>query len=179
MLNRDVQILVPRGLGEKVRRFAQVTEVVEGDEISIGNVVVRATHAEHGGHRTLGPKAAALGYAVLGSRRIFFAGDTGLFPGMDGLIPELDLALVPIWGWGRTLGRGKHLDPTRAAEAVRRLRPKLAVPIHWGTYCPFYLALGGRPAFLDDPGEAFLRAAAELAPGVDTKLLRPGGRVTI
>jgi L-ascorbate metabolism protein UlaG (beta-lactamase superfamily) len=179
MLDRNVQLVVPRGLAEKVRRFARVTEVVEGDEVSIGNVVVRATRAEHDGGRTLGPKAAALGYAILGSRRIFFAGDTGLFPGMDGLVAELDVALVPIWGWGRTLGRGEHLDPAGAAEAIRRLRPKVAVPIHWGTYCPFYLALRGRPAFLHEPGEAFLRAAAEVAPDVETRLLRPGERFAI
>src|SRR4051794_22012058 len=43
MLDRDVQLVVPRGLAEKVRRFARVTEVAEGDEVSIGNVVVRAT----------------------------------------------------------------------------------------------------------------------------------------
>src|SRR4051812_21103672 len=179
LLDRETRIVVPRGLGRKVRRFAHVTEVVEGDEVSVGNVVVRATHAEHDGRRTLGPKATALGYAVLGSRRVFFAGDTGLFPRMNGLIPKLDVALVPIWGWGRTLGRGEHLDPTGAAEAVRRLQPKMAVPIHWGTYCPFYLALRGRPAFLDEPGAAFLRAAAELAPEVETRLLRPGERFTI
>ena len=26
-----------------------------------------------------------------------------------------------------------HLDPQRAAEAVRLLKPKVAVPVHWGT----------------------------------------------
>lgn len=179
MLDDEVHIVVPRGLGGEVRRFAHVTEVVEGDEVSIGNVVIRATHAEHDGRRTLGPEATALSYAVLGSRRIFFAGDTGLFPGMNGLVPDLDVALVPIWGWGRTLGRGKHLDPRGAGEAIRRLQPKVAVPIHWGTYCPAYLALRGRPAFLDEPGEAFLRAAAEQAPEIETRLLRPGERLAI
>ena len=36
-------------------------------------------------------------------------------------------------GWGSKVGPG-HLDPARAVEAVERLRPKLAIPIHWGTY---------------------------------------------
>ena len=108
-LDDEVHIVVPRGLGGQAHCFAHVTEVVEGDEVTIGNVVICATHAEHDGRRTLGPEAAALSYAVLGSRRIFFAGDTGLFPEMNGLVPDLDVALVPIWGWGRTLGRGKHL----------------------------------------------------------------------
>ena len=48
----------------------------------------------------------------------------------------IDLALLPVWGWGPTLGRGLHMDPLRAAESLRRIRPRAAVPIHWGTYWP-------------------------------------------
>ena len=47
----------------------------------------------------------------------------------------LDLALLPVWGWGPRLGPG-HLDPDRAAEAVALLRPAVAIPIHWGTLWP-------------------------------------------
>src|SRR3712207_353601 len=44
----------------------------------------------------------------------------------------VDVAFLPVWGWGPTLGPG-HLDPPRAAEAVARIRPRVAVPAHWGT----------------------------------------------
>ena len=64
--------------------------------------------------------------------RVYAAGDTDLFDGMAGL-PSPDVALLPVWGWGPTLGPG-HLDPVRAAEAVARLRPRVAVPVHWGTF---------------------------------------------
>jgi L-ascorbate metabolism protein UlaG (beta-lactamase superfamily) len=164
-------IVVPRGLGARLREF-DVVEVDEGDELTFGPVVVRTTHAEHDGGRPLFGDGPAFGYAILGSRRIFFAGDTDLFDGMDGLVPELDVACVPIWGWGAKLGRGKHLDPERAAEAVRRLRPKIAVPIHWGAYRPFHRS--SRAAFLTEPAEAFARAAAIAAPEVDVRILRPG-----
>jgi L-ascorbate metabolism protein UlaG (beta-lactamase superfamily) len=165
------KVVVPRGLGPRLRGF-EVAEVDEGDEVAVGPVVVRATHAEHDGGRPLFGDGPAHGYAILGSRRAFFAGDTDLFAGMDGLVPELDVALVPVWGWGAKLGRGKHLDPVRAAEAARRLRPKIAIPIHWGTYRPFHRS--SRAAFLTEPAQAFARAAAIAAPDVDVRILRPG-----
>jgi L-ascorbate metabolism protein UlaG (beta-lactamase superfamily) len=171
------RVVVPRGLGQNLGEF-DVTEVEEGDEVAFGPVVVRATHAEHeGGRPPLSGGGSTLGYALLGSRRIFFAGDTDLFAGMDGLVPSLDLALVPIWGWGATLGRGKHLDPERAAEAVRRLRPRVAVPIHWGTYRPAHRS--ARAWFLTEPAEAFARAAAVAAPEVELRILRPGERLEL
>jgi L-ascorbate metabolism protein UlaG (beta-lactamase superfamily) len=170
------KVVVPRGLGARLRGF-EVVEVDEGDEVSVGPVAVRATHAEHDGGRPPWGRSSALGYALTSSRRIFFAGDTGLFPGMDGLVPELDLALVPIWGWGPELGRGNHLDPEQAAEAVRRLRPKIAVPIHWGTYRPFYLSSDA--PFLSEPAEAFVRAATIAAPNVDLRVLRPGEELEV
>jgi L-ascorbate metabolism protein UlaG (beta-lactamase superfamily) len=138
-------------------------------------VRVEATFAAHDGARPPYPaRAEAVGYAVLGSRRVYFAGDTDLFPEMDGLVPELDLALVPIWGWGPSLGRGAHLDPEGAAEAVALLRPKVAVPIHWGTYAPVHLGLRTVPRYLSEPQAAFSRAAARLAPDVSVHVLAPG-----
>ena len=104
-------------------------------------------------------------------------GDTDLFDGMEGLVDDLDVALIPIWGWGATLGRGKHLDPQRAAEAARRLAPRIAVPIHWGTYRPLHR--GARARFLTEPAEAFARAAAEVAPDVDVRVLQPGEELVV
>jgi L-ascorbate metabolism protein UlaG (beta-lactamase superfamily) len=64
------------------------------------------------------------------------------------------------------------MDPERAAEAVRRLRPRIAVPIHWATYRPLHRSAQAR--FLIEPGEAFVRATAEVSPDVEVRLLRPG-----
>jgi L-ascorbate metabolism protein UlaG (beta-lactamase superfamily) len=173
----SVPVLVPRGLGALLRRrrFERVIEVDEGDEVSLGPVTVRAVHADHEGDRgPFGTRATALGYAVLGSRRVYFAGDTDLFDGMQGLVDDLDLALIPIWGWGPSLGRGRHLDPEQAAEALRRLRPRVAVPIHWGTYHPVHLGLRRAPAFLSYPVGEFVAAARVRAPSVDVRVLAPG-----
>jgi L-ascorbate metabolism protein UlaG (beta-lactamase superfamily) len=170
------RVVAPRGLAAAMAEF-DVVGVDEGDELQVGPVTVRATHAEHEGGRPPFGEGSALGYAILGSKRLFFAADTDLFDEMDGLVDDLDLALVPIWGWGPSLGRGKHLDPERAAEAVRRLAPRIAVPIHWGTYRPFHRGAAAR--FLSEPAEAFARAAAEAAPDVDVRILQPGEELVL
>jgi L-ascorbate metabolism protein UlaG (beta-lactamase superfamily) len=177
-LPRDVPVVLPRGLGRSVaaRGFRNVTEVEEGEEVPIGDLVVRATHADHPGRPSPGRSAATVGFAVLGSRRVFFAGDTDLFAEMDGLVDDLDVALLPIWGWGPTIGAG-HLDPQRAAEALTLLRPKAAVPIHWGTLRPFYKS--AKAPYLREPPEAFAAAAARLAPEVAVHVLPPGGRLEL
>src|SRR3712207_304378 len=180
LLDRSTPVVVPRGAGRLLRRrrFEQVIEVETGEEVRIGGFAVHATHADNkGGRGFLGTQVAALGYLIRGSRLIYFAGDTDLFEDMATLAPGLDIALVPIWGWGPSAGPG-HLDPRRAAEALRLLRPRLAVPIHWGTYYPLR---PGRslPAFLTEPVEAFRRYAAEHAPSVGLRVLPVGGRLEL
>ena len=172
-LGRDVAIIVPAGAGTWLRGlgFGDVRELAVGGETSVGSVLVRGVPAVHSGYRPpLGPTAPPLGFVVRGSRTIYFAGDTDLFDGMGQIASPgepIDVALLPVWSWGPMLGRGCHLDPLRAAEALRLIRPRAAVPIHWGTYWPHAL---GRvfPARLVEPPAAFAEYAAELAPGVRT-----------
>ena len=178
LLGGSVPIVAPTGLGSLLRRrgFASVHEMEPGDVHEVGALRIEATFAAHDGARPPFPaRAPALGFAVHGSRRLYFAGDTDLFPEMAGLVPDLDLALVPIWGWGPSLGRGEHLDPERAAEALALLRPRVAVPIHWvGTFAPVHIGVRRAPGFLEEPPLAFARAAAVKAPGVAVRVLAPG-----
>jgi L-ascorbate metabolism protein UlaG (beta-lactamase superfamily) len=174
-LGKNLPIVVPRGLGGllRKRRFERVLEVEVGETFAIGALQIRVVPAEHDGSRgPFGASAASVGYVVSGTKSIYFAGDTDLFDGMSEL-GSLDVALVPIWGWGPGLGGG-HLDPSRAAEAVARIQPKLVVPIHWGTYFPIHLGLKGKPRFVDLPPLEFLAAMKETSPDVDVKVLRPG-----
>lgn len=177
-LGRGVPVVAPRGAGRYLRRhgFGDVTEVVEGDELPIGSVVVRATPAAHYARRGVA-LVPALGYVVAGSARAYFAGDTDLFDGMAELAPGLDLALLPVAGWGAKLPPG-HLDPRRAAEALLLLRPRIAVPIHWGTYRSLALARLDAAA-LRAPATQFAAFARELAPEVDVRLLAPGAATEI
>jgi L-ascorbate metabolism protein UlaG (beta-lactamase superfamily) len=178
-LGRHTRIHVPAGAAVWLRGagFTDVVEQSPGDTIEIGGVRVTAVHALHSGFRPpLGPTAAAIGYVLEGSRTVYFAGDTDLHDGMAALPVPIDLALIPVWGWGPTLGRGLHLDPLRAAESLRLIRPRAAVPIHWGTYWPHAM---GRiyPERLVEPPAAFVEYAAELAPDVRMLPTAVGDRV--
>ena len=126
-LGRDVRIVIPRGAGKLVRRrgFADVVELDEGGRVEIGSVSLTATRADHdAGRGPFGVRAPAFGYLIEGTRRVYFAGDTDLFPELADLSP-LDLALLPVAGWGPRVPAG-HLDPRRAAEAARLLRARAA-----------------------------------------------------
>ena len=176
-----VPIVVPVGAGAWLRRlgFDDVRELAVGSTLEIGGLQVEAVPAHHSGFRPpKGPTASAIGYVIRGSRTVYFAGDTSLFPEMAALAGSVDLALLPVWGWGPTLGRGLHMDPLAAAEALRLIRPRAVVPIHWGTYWP---AAMGRvyPSRLVEPPAAFVEHAAELAPNVRTLPTDIGDEVTL
>jgi len=129
---RAARVAVPAGAARLLRGVGvgEVVELDEGSELGVGAVRVRATHAEHAAtRRMLAHDVPSLGFVLEGSRRVYFAGDTDLFDGMDELAGGLDVALLPVAGWGPTLPPG-HLDPAGAAEAARRLRPRVAIPIH-------------------------------------------------
>jgi L-ascorbate metabolism protein UlaG (beta-lactamase superfamily) len=174
-LGREVALLVPPGSRGFFGRhgFGNLTELAPGESSRIGNLAVTAVEADHDGGRRRGASdVQPIGFLIGGSRSVYFAGDTDLFAGMEGLVSDLDLALLPVWGWGPTLGAG-HLDPEGAARAAALLSPRLAVPIHWGTLYPFGLA-HLRPGRLRLPAEEFAACAREIAPQVETRVLSPG-----
>jgi L-ascorbate metabolism protein UlaG (beta-lactamase superfamily) len=173
-------VIVPLGAGSLVRRlgFTEVTELRVGDTVDVGGIGVRAVPAYHDGRRhPMGARADTIGFVVGTGRRVYFAGDTGLFDEMAEVDEALDVALVPIAGWGPTLG-SRHLGPREAAVALTRLRHRVAVPIHWGTLYPLGLRFR-RDRTLADPPREFARFAAELAPDVDVRVLVPGEALTL
>ena len=174
-----VPLVAPPGAADYLRRrgFRDVTELAPGEGTEVGAVTVRATFADHAGARMRGTAGIAVGFMLEGSRRVYFAGDTDVFPEMAELRP-VDVALLPIWGWGPTLGPG-HLDPDRAAEAAALLRPRIVVPIHWGTYAPWHLSLRTRPSFLDTAPDLFRAALETAAPDVELRVLAPGESTSI
>ncbi len=171
---------MPSGAGAFARGkgFTAVRELEMGESTRVGRLTITAVAAVHPGRRSpWGVEAESVGYVVEGSNRIYFAGDTDLFDAMAELSPGLDLALVPVWGWGPNLGAG-HLDPERAAQAVAMLKPRIAVPIHWGTIYPMGLRRL-RPGPLADPPRRFAAQASKVAPGVDVRILAPGEELTM
>jgi L-ascorbate metabolism protein UlaG (beta-lactamase superfamily) len=166
-------IVVPRGLGRSLAGTTSgpIVELEAGSTIEVGGLRIQAVPARHW-ISPGAPRAQPVGYLLDAGARTYFAGDTGRFPGMAELLGHVDLALLPVWTWGPHLGPG-HLGPRSAAEVAREIRAKAVVPIHWGTLYPRQLHRLWRRA-LHEPGDRFAAFAADLAPEVDVRVLRPG-----
>ena len=125
---------------------------------------------------------AANGHLVRGPSGVaWLAGDTDLYPDMATL-PDLaggviDVALVPVGGWGPRLSPG-HMGPTQAAEACRLTGARYAVPVHWKT---LHVPAGEMipRGWMDIAGPRFVDALAREAPDCRAVELEPGGSVTI
>jgi L-ascorbate metabolism protein UlaG (beta-lactamase superfamily) len=180
---REVPILVPRG-GESLLRSVggdRVRPVAPGDAVEVAGVTVTVLPATHDGGR--GPHSRisgpALGFRVDGGGRSFwFPGDSELRDDMAQVGP-VDLALVPIGGWGPTLEDG-HMDPVDGAAAVLSVGASVAVPVHWGTFWPLGLrrvAKTNHDRLFTTPGQRFLDALA--GQDITALVAEPGVRVTL
>jgi len=173
MLEGDTRLLVPNGAGAWLERrsFAAVEELAPGARAAVGRLVVEAVDARHHGWRVGGPRSASVGYLARGTHTVYFAGDTELFDEMASLAGSVDVALLPIAGWGARLGPG-HMDAQQAARAAVMLRPRVAIPIHWGTLTPIGSPRGASE--LQEPARLFAEHLAQLAPEIDVRVLAPG-----
>ena len=193
MLPAGARFVVPRGAGAWLRRrgFRRVDELAPGETLTDGALRITAVHAEHSGHRwgprfTGGPDACAVGHLLEGGgSTVYLSGDTALHDGMH-LLGErgIDVAVLPVWGWGADLGPG-HLDPVQAAEAVARLRPRAAVPVHWGTLAPAGATRLPTPLrarmrrLLVEPPLTFAREVAARGLPTEVVVARPGEPVPL
>ncbi len=175
-IDRGLPVICPAGAGRTLSRrgFKGAIELSTGESTAVGAATVTATVAVHEARRyKFGPAVEAAGYVIeAGGRAVYFAGDTDLFAEMDELAGQIDVALLPIAGWGPKLGPG-HLNPRSAAEAAARIRPRVVVPIHWGTLIRRDMVRRA-PEFLGDPPRRFAAQVKELAPAVAVSVLEPG-----
>ena len=110
------------------------------------------------------------------SMTVWVVGDTSLYDEMREL-PEIagapiDLAIVPIGGWGARLSEG-HMGPKEAAVACSRVRARAALAVHWGTlHVPLLRELPR--GWMDKPGDEFAKALAKAAPDCEPISLMPG-----
>jgi len=145
-------------------------------------VEVRLVRADHG-HRPMPHRPnAATGHLVRGwGRAVYLAGDTSMYPQMSELAQlaggPIDLAVVPVGGWGPKLSGG-HMDPDQAAQACALIGARAAVPVHWGTlHAP---VVGRLPrGWMDVAGERFVQALKQRAPECTPVLLSPGESVPL
>lgn len=140
-------------------------------------VSVRLVRADHHSRPMPHRPNAAHGHLVrTPSARIWLAGDTSLYPEMADL-PELaggpiDLAVVPVGGWGAKLSGG-HLNSETAAQACAMVGAAQAMPYHWGTFYVPGTASTPR-GWMDLPGALFPSALERRAPDCRPVMLSPG-----
>ncbi len=180
LLEPGTPVLVPRGGASLLRGLpVDTVEVSAGDVVTIGQARVSVVPAVHSDQRWpfARTRAAPVGYVVHGDATTYFAGDTSAFAGMKDLDGSLDVALLPVGGWGPWL-RGEHMHPDDAAACLPLLGARVAVPIHYGTFWP--RGLGWlRSRVFHEPGREFAGHAQTLAPEVDVRVLRPGGSTEV
>ncbi|HET8757605.1 MAG TPA: MBL fold metallo-hydrolase [Solirubrobacteraceae bacterium] len=173
MLEHPGTVVAPRECAGLLRRagMRKIVGLVPGERCDVGGIGVEAVRADHDGRRhPFGRELGAVGFLVDGPARVYFAGDTDLFDEMEALAGLVDVALLPIWGWGPRLPAG-HLNPETAARAVAMIGPSIAVPIHWGTM----RSVGAKGAADPHaPARAFADAVSAAAPATAVRILAPG-----
>ncbi len=99
--------------------------ILPGLSVDLGSVRVSGVAAYNPG-KQFHPKANNwVGFVIeVGSKRIYYAGDTDLTDEMKSL-KEIDVALLPVGGT-------YTMDATEAAEATKYIKPEQAIPYHWG-----------------------------------------------
>jgi L-ascorbate metabolism protein UlaG (beta-lactamase superfamily) len=174
-------LVAPAGSRRLLRPIAargvKLWEVEPSDLVEFGSMQVRVLAADHDGRRLPGSphRGPALGYLVEGAHRCWYPGDTGPNLAFDEAT-NVDIALMPVGGWGPTLDQG-HLNAQQAADLVRRTKPDRAIPVHWGTWWP--IGLPQRPDLIDLPAEMFAEHVARVAPTTSVHLLRHGQSVEL
>lgn len=181
-VGRGVRVIAPAGdrLALLLHGITGATMVEVGDVTEVGDAHIEAVKAAHDGRRwPMGRRIDALGYVIAGNgQRVYFAGDTAPFKGIGEIAADIDVALLPISGWGPHIRTRAHLDPETAAETAAALKPKVVVPIHWGTLLQIGLA-DRREELFDGRLQAFTEAMERLAPEVEVRALAPGESTTI
>jgi L-ascorbate metabolism protein UlaG (beta-lactamase superfamily) len=184
LFRRDTPVLAPVGAGLSLRwrGFREIHEVRPGERVRVGPIEIVGAEARHRGTRhPFAARTPSLGYVVSGSHDIYFAGDTGFFSAIADVWHErLDVALLPIAGIGPLMPEFKHMSPRDAVKAMCLLRPRLVIPIHWGTYhLPGTALFRFGPDFHRRAPFLFMAQAADLEPDVHTVLLRPGEALSV
>ena len=168
------RFVVPLGVGAHLEKWGvapgRIVELDWSESATVGPLRFTATPARHFSGRGLSDRNHTLwaSWSVAGPRhRVFHSGDTGPFPGFASIGAEhgpFDLTLVKIGAYGETWP-DIHLTPEQAVDAPAKLRGRLLLPIHWGTFNLAFHAW-------DEPAERVLTAA--VANGASIVMPRPG-----
>lgn len=170
----DVAFVVPLGVGAHLEHWGvppeRITELDWWQSYTHGQLKLTATPARHFSGRGVTDRDETLwaGWALTGPQhRVFFSGDTAMFPELATIGEQLgpfDVTLIESGAYN-AFWRDVHIGPEQAVRAHEMLRGRVMMPVHWGT---FDLALHG----WTEPIERVIAAAD--AAGVRVAMPRAG-----
>lgn len=103
-----------------------------GDRQVIDGIIIEAVEA-YNIDKKFHPKGFGIGFIItIENKRIYFAGDTDFIPEMK-TFENIDYALLPIGGT-------YTMDEQEAVKAAIAIKPKVIIPIHYGTSAKVPLA---------------------------------------
>ncbi len=118
-------IVCDRSAARKLEPEFPVISLAPGERLEVKGLPVEAVPAYNLATSFHPKKAGHLGFIVtLEGARVYHAGDTDFIPEMRDL--EVDVALLPVCGL-------HMMTAAAAAQAALALRPKVAIPTHYGT----------------------------------------------
>ncbi len=122
----DTVVVTTEGCSSKLHGY-DVIKVKEGDEVEVKGVKIKAVPA-YNVNKHFHPRGLGVGFVVnLDGVKIYHAGDTDVIPEMKDLSSEgIDVALLPIGGT-------YTMDDVEAAEAVKLIKPKIVIPMHYNS----------------------------------------------
>lgn len=174
----DTKWIAPLGVGAHLEYWGipaeRLTEVDWGDRLEVEGITIESTRARHASGRHALDQNATLwtGYAVLGQqRRVYFSGDTGMFPEFADIGERLgpfDIVMIEVGAYDQNWPDW-HIGPEQAVRAHQMLKGEIFVPIHWGL---FDLAMHS----WTEPVERVAAAAKEA--GVRVQTPKPGESIT-
>ncbi|MDD9967926.1 MAG: MBL fold metallo-hydrolase [Myxococcales bacterium] len=141
--SRVDRFVVPLGLGAHLEYWgvptAHITELDWWQEVELGSLRLVCAPARHFSGRGISDRNRTLwaSWAMIGpAHRMYFSGDTAMFPGFAEIgrrLGPFDVAALEVGAYDRAWP-DVHLGPEQAVAAHKALRAHLMLPVHWGTF---------------------------------------------
>ncbi|WP_301340360.1 MBL fold metallo-hydrolase [Corallococcus exercitus] len=140
MKDWNTTFVVPLGVGAHLEYWgvpaSRIVELDWWERTKVKGLDIVATPARHASGRFLQQdKTLWAGWALVGPRhRVYYSGDTGLFPAMEEIGAKLgpfDLTMIETGQYGAGWPDW-HLGPEQAVLAHRLVKGRLMLPVHWG-----------------------------------------------
>lgn len=141
-LGNNPLYLIPIGLASYFEdlNITNYQELDWWETIKFNNIHFVSTPTQHFSGRNLFDRDKTLwcGWIIEGSKKIYFTGDSGYFPGFKEIgqkFGPFDVAAIPIGAFQpRWYMKSVYMDPGEAVDVYTDVKAKYFLPIHWGTF---------------------------------------------